>query len=266
MSGIVGMFHLDGRPASPEAVAAMSRAIAHRGIDDAGQACRGPVGLAQRMSVVTPESRDEMQPLSRDGRAVLLVADARIDNRAELTSALGLDPRRAVTDAELILRAWERWRDHCPARLVGDFAFALWDGQAERLFCARDAMGVRPFYYHASSRLFAFASEAKALFVLPEVSREIDPLQVARFVEGIVDDRDGSFFRAVRRLPAAHALTVDAAGLRIVRYWRPDPAREVRYSHADDYADAFRELFAEAVQARLRSVHPVGAALSGGLD
>ena len=266
MSGIVGMLHLDGRPASPEVVAAMSRAIVRRGIDDAGQTCRGPVGLAQRTSVVTPESREEIQPLGGDGEAVLLVADARIDNRAELASALGLRARRVVTDAELILRAWERWREGCAARLVGDFAFALWDGRARRLFCARDVMGVRPFYYHASSRLFAFASEVKALFVLPEVSRDLDPLQVARFVEGIVDDRDGSIFASVRRLPAAHTLNIDASGLRVAPYWRPDPANEVRFARASDYADAFRELFSEVVQARLRSVHPVGAALSGGLD
>ena len=266
MSGIAGIVHRDGRPASPDAIARMSAAIAHRGGDANGAICDGTVALAHRMSWSTPESRRESQPLIRSTPASWLVADARIDNRGELTSLLRIAEPGRVTDAELIVRAYERWGRRCVEHIIGDFAFALWDDESRELYCARDPMGVKPLYYFESADTFAFASEAKALFALDMVPREIDPLQAARFVEGTIGDRESTHFKGIKRLPAAHWIAVGHNRTLRTQYWKPDAQRELRYSSSGEYAEAFRDIFTEAVRARMRSVHTVGAALSGGLD
>src|SRR5205823_11977388 len=105
----------------------------------------------------TPESLHERLPATLPGRPDLAItADARLDNRAELGDALGVPhPERAgLPDSALILLAYARWGERCPERLLGDFAFAIWDGRARRLFCARDPLGVKPFVYYASPRCF----------------------------------------------------------------------------------------------------------------
>ncbi|HKO15608.1 MAG TPA: lasso peptide isopeptide bond-forming cyclase [Gemmatimonadaceae bacterium] len=266
MSGIAGVFWLDGQPASREEIAGMGAALAHRGPDLSGMWCEGPVGFAHRMLHTTMESMCEVQPVRRHASELVLVSDARIDNREELAAALGLGRLSELTDAALIIGAYERWGRECARRLVGDFAFALWDGRSRSLFCARDAMGVKPFYYYRSARLFAFASEAKALFSLPDVNREIDPAQVALFLDCQQDDRERTLYQDVRRLPAAHSLEVTPHGSAIREYWRIDPERELHLAGAGEYVEAFREAFAEAVRVRLRSAFPVGATLSGGID
>lgn len=264
MSGIAGFLRRDGAAASPEWISTMSRAIAHRGRDADGIRCDGAVALAQRMSWSTPESLRERQPLSVEHSALCLVADARIDNRDDLRRTLcGV---RLETDADIIAAAYLRWGASCAERLTGDFAFALWDARERRLFCARDHMGVRPFYFFRSDRIFAFASEIKALLTLPEVPRELDTLQVAAFVEASVEDRERTFYSAVRRLPAAHSLIVGATEFRASRYWELDLQRETQFASSAKCAEEFRAVFAESVRARVRSAYPVSAALSGGLD
>lgn len=171
-----------------------------------------------------------------------------------------------VTDAELILVAYQSWGSAAPKRLIGDFAFVIWDHRRRTLFCARDSIGVRPFCYYLSDRVFVFASEIKALFCISEVPRELDEVQVAYFLESFMDDPERTIYRNIRRLPAAHFLEVSPDQTRMERYWALDPSREVRYSSNDQYAEAFRESFIEAVACRLRNGDPVGAALSGGLD
>lgn len=266
MSGIAGILHRDGRPASPDDIAVMCAAIAHRGPDGSGISCAGHVALAHRLLSTTPESSGERQPVVSEPAGTRLVADARIDNRDELMSALSLTTSDRVSDAQLIACAYRRWGARCIERLVGDFAFALWDDRSQEMFCGRDPMGVKPFYFFASERLFAFASEAKALLALPGVPNDVDDAQVVRFIEGRMDDRTGTLFRFVHRLPAAHTMTVTRAGVRQQKYWDPSAARDVRFSTSDQYAEAFREIFTEAVKARLRTEDAVGATLSGGLD
>src|SRR5207249_11969103 len=111
-----------------------------------------------------------------------VVADARIDNRSELARVLRLAHPDELSDCEFILSAYERWGSGCAEKLIGDFAFAIWDSRRHALYCARDAMGVKPFYYVANRRIFAFASEIKALFAVPGVSRALDEEQVALYL------------------------------------------------------------------------------------
>ena len=180
MSGIVGLVTRGGEPVKRLELEGMLTSLAHRGPDGTGVWCEGPAGLGHLMLWTTPESLLERLPLVSPGGHLVLTADARIDNRADLirTLALGGRPAEALTDSHLILAAYEKWGERCPEHLLGDFAFALWDARQHRLFCARDHMGVKPLYYYKSPRLFACASELKALFYLPEVPRRVNDMRV----------------------------------------------------------------------------------------
>jgi asparagine synthase (glutamine-hydrolysing) len=267
VSAIAGLYRLDGKPASRHEVDRMVLALAHRAPDNTAGWNSGPAALAHGALWTTPESRVERQPLASDAGNVI-VADVRLDNRCDLIVALDLTGRPAseLGDNELILRAYERWGEECATRLVGDFAFAIWDSRHQRLFCARDHIGVKPFYYHQAPDSFLFASEIKALLTSPTVPYRLNPLRVADYLVGLFEDQAITFYHDVFRLPAGHALTVSRAGMRIRRYWSLDPSRELRLGSDEAYADAFRECFTEAVRSRLRSSHPVGCLLSGGLD
>jgi asparagine synthase (glutamine-hydrolysing) len=213
----------------------------------------------------TPESLNETQPLIGVHGGLVLTADARLDNRDELCSLLRAP--RSLPDAELILAAYERWGETCPEHLLGDFAFAVWDGRRRALFCARDHFGVKPFFYHhRSGRLFAFASEIKGLLALPDVPRRLNEVRVADYLLPLLEDKEITFYEEIIRLPPAHWMWVSREGVRQGRYWALDPEREIRMKSDAEYAEAFRELLTQAVRCRLRSALPVGSMLSGGLD
>lgn len=275
MSGIAGIFYLDGRPVEPHRLGGMVDAIEHRGPDGRGLWRDGSVGLGHQMLHTTPESLHETQPLVRRSGDLVLTADARLDNRDELITALRplktLRPPepedRPVTDAELILAAYERWGEACPEHLLGAFAFALWDGRKRQLFCARDHFGVKPFYYHhAPGRRFIFASEIKAVLARSGVPRDVNEVWIADQLEYFEEDVEHTLFRGVRRLPPAHWLSVSRDGIQSREYWSLDPEREVQFSAEREYVKAFRSCFMEAVRCRLRSVGRPGSMLSGGLD
>ncbi len=239
--------------------------LAHRGPDGSGAWHEGPVGVGHRMLHTTPESLNEHQPIIGARGELVLTADARLDNREELCSLLSAP--RSVTDAELILAAYERWGERCPEHLLGDFAFVAWDGRRRALFCARDHFGVKPFYYHhRPGRLFAFASEIKALLALPDVPRRVNETRVADYLASLFEDKEITFYQEIVRLPPAHWMLVDREGIRRHQYWALDAERQLRMKSDAEYAELFRATFTEAVRCRLRSAFPVGSMLSGGLD
>lgn len=269
MSAIAGLYHLDGRPVDQPALVRMVASLAHRGPDGSGLWQTGSIGLGHQLLWTTPAVRCEPLPRANARGDLVITADARIDNREELSACLRLDGRPAgpLDDGAVILAAYARWGEACPAQLLGDFAFAIWDGRRQVLFCARDQIGVKPFYYyHATGQLFAFASEIKALLSLPQVPRRVNEAGVADFLAGWFDDPSGTLYQAISRLPPGHTLTVGRAGARLRRYYALDPAFELPPASDEAYAEGFRERFTAAVRRRVRGAAPVGAALSGGLD
>lgn len=267
MSGIAGIFNLDGRPVEPSSLEAMSAAMAHRGPDGSGSWIDGPVGLAHRMLHSTPESLREVQPLHDESSQLVLVLDGRIDNREELRAAIESSGGRLRddTDAELVLKSYECWAEDCPKHLLGDFAFALWDARRRRLFCARDPLGNKTFFYRCDGKTFAFASEMQPLFADSRFPREIHLDTVALYLSGSYVHHEQTLYEGVLRLQASHSLTI-AGQVGTRRYWDVDPGHTIRYPSDAEYAQHFLQLFREAVKARLRSPAPVAIALSGGMD
>lgn len=258
MSGIVGIFSLDGRPADEAKLSRMLNAMAHRGPDGRGGWSDGSIALGHCLLRTLPEASADPKPLARDEFAA--TADARLDNRDDLIVKLGLSDR-ATSEEELILAAYQRWGEACPEHLLGDFAFAIWDGRKRLLFCVRDHFGVKPFFYSANATGFAFASEMKALFALPEVTDRLDDDRIADYLVGLADSQS-TVYRDILRVPARHSLTVTATGQRLREYWQPVASA----APSGDAAEQLRDIFAAAIRCRRRSARPVGALLSGGLD
>ncbi|NJK41363.1 MAG: hypothetical protein HC934_08430 [Acaryochloridaceae cyanobacterium SU_2_1] len=146
MSAIAGIFHRDHCPLQPQQLEEMIQALAHRGPQGCHSWLQGSIGLGHCLLWTTPESIHETLPLQQE--TLVITADVRLDNRPDLIDQLDLqDPDLSqLTDSQLILAAYQRWGKSCPAYLLGDFAFALWDGKQQQLFCARDHFGVKPFF------------------------------------------------------------------------------------------------------------------------
>ena len=217
----------------------------------------------------TREAEGERQPFSLDGQ-VWITADARVDGRADLAAKLasagGPRPPADAGDAELILRAYLAWGDDCVRHLIGDFAFAVWDGRRRRLFCARDHFGVKPFYYAQPGGGLVFSNTLNCLRGHPRVADELNDLAVGDFLLfGFNQEPDTTIFSDIRRLPAAHYLTWSSGAPQVTRYWELPTSGEIRYRRAEDYVLHFRELFETAVGDRLRADR-AGVLMSGGLD
>ncbi|MBI4611280.1 MAG: asparagine synthase (glutamine-hydrolyzing) [Candidatus Rokubacteria bacterium] len=268
MSAIAGICHSGGRPADPALLQRMTDILAHRGPDGEGQWVAGPVGLGHRMLHTTPESLHEKQPLADAHGTCQLAWDGRVDNREELIAALKIDrhDQEGLTDPELVLEAYGQWGAGCVRRIVGEFAFALWDGRRRELVCARDPIGVKPFYYHWAGQRLLFGSEVKALFADPAIARRPNEAMIADYLLMGFRDPEATFFEGIKQLRPGHVLRLADSGLSIERYWDVDPSRQARYAKEEDYLEAFAALFREAVRCRLRSCSPVGLLLSGGID
>jgi asparagine synthase (glutamine-hydrolysing) len=268
MTAIAAIFSRGGQPVEPPLLAAML-ATGRRGASDGEDTwtANGKAALAHQHCPVTPEEVGERQPLVHPAGRYAITADARLDNRADLIEALGIPAGegRALSDAALILRAYVRWGDQCTARLLGDFAFAVWDAVERRLFLARDAMGSRGLAYYQDAQVFVAATDVEQVLAHPAVTPRINEGKVAGFLAKAWDEEE-TFCEPVRHLPPAHCMTVTSDSVRMWRYWDIDPDHRIRYRSDQEYAEHFRHLLAEAVRCRLRAIGPVGLALSGGSD
>ena len=305
MCGIAGLYEPGGR-VDLGRLHEMSRLMRHRGPDDEGLALidpsggavtlggadtpaaayasglpyapgRGatarafgptPLGLLHRRLAIVDLSPAGHQPMcDADGR-LWITYNGEVYNYVELKAELeGLGERFVSTsDTEVILAAYRRFGPACLERFNGMFAFAIWDAGKRELFCARDRLGVKPFYYQWDGRRFAFASDPRAL-VLTQPQRIRPSLPAVRDLIALdwVDHEAQTFFEGVWQLPAGHALVVGEGRLAVRRWWALDPHRRARGTRAEWTAE-FERLFTDAVRLRLRADVEVGSCLSGGLD
>ena len=271
MSGICGLFNIDDAPVTDSDLRAMTAMLERRGPEKTGTWLDGPAGLGHTLLATTPELLFEPQPFVHKETGCVITADVRLDYRGELIGALDLHRSgESIGDAELILMAYLEWGEECVDRLLGDFAFAIWDPRHQMFFCARDHFGMRPLYYHhVPRRHFMFASDARAVLVLPQVPYRINEGRVADFLVPQLEwiDYTSTFFENVFRLPPGHKATVTNSGFDVVEYWRPAPGPELGPMSDDDYREGFLEVFTNSVEARLRAPRgTVGSMLSGGMD
>lgn len=266
MSGIAGFWNLDDAPADLAIARAMASALAHRGPDGVAMRVEGAHAIAHLHNWSTEEEHGEEQPLVGPSGAILAI-DGRVDNRNELRGALAL-PADA-TDAQFALAAFDRWGDGFAERLEGEFAVAVAEPAARRVRLLRDAIGLRPIYYVRTDRLFAFASEIKALLAHPAVAVRPDPEGLADYLmvgARPLDRQDITCFAGISAVVPSHLLVVTPDGVSTRRYWDFVRDRRIQLGSVEEYAEAFAAHFRNAVRRRARGTRPIAVSVSGGLD
>ncbi len=268
MCGLAGIVALaDDGSSGNLVIRAMTAAIAHRGPDGEGFFTAPGIALGhRRLAIIDPAGGH--QPMFNEDRSIAIVFNGEIFNfetiRAELADAGHVF--RNKCDTEAIVHAWESWGTECVTRLSGQFAFALWDSNKQLLFCARDRMGEKPFYYTYTEGAFVFGSEIAALAAHPGTPRGLRPEAVDDFFAYGYVPEPGTIFDGVMKLPPAHTLLLDRSGRppRLERYWSP-PDRSEKID-AVEAAPLLRQKLTQAVGACLVADVPLGAFLSGGVD
>lgn len=178
------------------------------------------------------------------------------------TSSLGA----AVSDADLLLHAYLRYREEFPRHVVGEYSFALWDAHCRRLILGRDALGMQGMYYWQSGGVFRFASEIVGLLACPEISIEPDDDQAAQWLTMNPGLGDGTLYKGIRRVPAGHVLVFENETIHLNRYWRPEDGAELRCADPREYAVGLLQFMQESVRCRILPGKMIGTHLSGGLD
>jgi asparagine synthase (glutamine-hydrolysing) len=243
----------------------MCDAIVHRGPDDQGQFVDGPVGLGmRRLSII--DLAGGHQPMQNEDGSLTIVFNGEIYNYRDVRRQLESRGHtfRTASDTESILHAYEEYGPDCLRLLNGMFAIAIWDGPRQRLFLARDRLGIKPLYLQHDQTTLRFGSEIKAILVDPAVPRTLDPEAFRYFLRYGYVAAPGTMFASIRKLPPAHYLMVDRGSVTTHRYW------EVRYGDASlspaQHAESVAARLRSAVESQLVSDVPLGAFLSGGLD
>lgn len=199
---------------------------------------------------------------------ITLVAYARLDNKEELLRNITptkKEQARDISTDEIIMLAYLKWGQRCPEHLLGDFVFSLWDAQKKLLFCARDHMGIRPFYYSLANNLFSFSSTLESLLALDYIPKRINEERVTDYLTSVCLNNTTTFYTDILRLPPAHSLTISENSFEIEKYWEYQFTGEISYSTDDEYAEAFKDLFMQAVGSRADSRN-MAITMSGGLD
>ena len=269
MSGIVGLVNLDGAPLDRGLLARMTACLAFRGPDRQAMEVAANAGLGHTLLRIPGESEREAQPLTLDGRR-WIVADARLDARTDLVAALrseGDDQASLdATDAELILRAYDRWDEACVGHLAGDFTFLVWDAPRQRLFGARDQLGVKPFFYARLGETIVVSNTLDCIRQHHAVSRRLNDAAIADFLLfGTLVETSITAFQQIDRLPPAHSITWSAQHTRRRRYWTLPVDEPLHFKRSEEYSERFRELLQASLADRLRTRRAV-VLMSGGVD
>lgn len=268
MSAIAGMLRFDAKPVSRSDLERAANALRAHGPDRSQVVTDGSVGLAHVLMRMTPEDQFDRQPF-RGASGATITADLRLDNRAGMLARIGLSPRDAISwpDARIVLCVWETFGDAVWPMLRGPFAVAIWDPREQVLTLARDHIGLGVVMWHRSERFFAFATMPNGLFAMDGVPRILNEEKFADFLVLNHAEHATTIYKDIFRVPPAHIMRVDARGaVTQHRYWSPDDIKPVRFRCDQDYADGLRECLDIAVRRQMRSAHPIGCLLSGGLD
>ena len=268
MSGFAGVVSLDGAPPDTGLLERMAQTLAFRGPDATHITTKPGAGFCFTFLSTGPAPQCPSQPCSLDGRNWLL-GDVRLDGRDDLRRKLeqhGDEFRGETTDEELVLRAWRRWREDSFPDLIGDYSFALWNAEARHLWCARDLIGARPFFYAKAGNRLYFSNTLDTIRCAPDISSALDHHFIGDFLlEGWNSEGSRTAFRDISRLPTGHALRYSSTGLDVRRFASVPIEEPLRLGREEEYIEQFRTLLEQAVAERLPT-GSVAVFMSGGLD
>lgn len=267
MCGIAGIID-NSHSVTLQELKAMTDAIRHRGPDDEGHYLNpaASVGLGHRRLSFLDLSAHGRQPLSNEDGTVWITFNGEIYNYAEIKQELvQLGHRfRSSTDSEVLVHAYEQWGVAMLSRLIGMWAFAIWDDNKKTLFAARDRFGIKPFYFGTQNGRFVFASEIKAIVALQGFKRTLNKTAFADYFNYRYVPAPNTIWNEVNKLPPAHYLMVKNGTYTTHEYWQLKGNNQTQ--NQEQIAKEIDELLFNSVKQHAVSDVPIGAFLSGGYD
>ncbi len=272
MSGIAGIFNLNGEPVSPVLLRKMTDAIAHRGPDGEGFYTDSFIGLGHRRLAIIDLSPSAHQPMATNSNQYVITYNGALYNFLALRAVLEAQGHefRSQSDTEVVLYAYKQWGAKCLDQFNGHFSFAIWDKTRQALFLARDRYGVKPLYYTFIGPYFIFASEQKAILTHPAVKKEIDLEALLEYFtfQNIFTDR--TLLKGIKLFPpgsyAFLPLSAMSHELRAIRYWDYNFQEPAAPAPRREYIEELDRLFRQAVNRQLIGDVELGTYLSGGMD
>lgn len=273
MSTIFGLFNRNNKNIINKSIILdMDDALSYWESDDKGIWSADSITLAHKMLWSTPESKLEHLPrvVQHKNHIITITMDARLDNREELVKIFHMTGCSIgqITDSELVLMAYKKWGENCPQYLLGDFVFAIWDEKKQQLFCVRDHVGIKSFYYYLSDDIFIFSNDIRGLISHSQIDQQYNDRAIAMYLSediGFYDTRD-TFFKKIQKLPAATSMIISKEDVLETGYWDIENIAKIKYKRHEEYVGKLRELLIDAVKVRLRTDYPVASHLSGGID
>lgn len=267
MSSIAGVVVTGQRETAAALADPIVAAVRHQTADNVAVWCDARALLVRLPHVSTPEAKGDRQPSAGHASGRVICFDGRLDNRPELLAMLGAQgaPLKRAPDSEILLSLVQRFGDACLSHLVGDYAFAVWDKDTRRLFCARSPIGWRPLHWSFDGSRFGFATEARTLVVGLEINRRLNEGLVGELLSARIVSTTETLWRDVHRLEQGCSLTFERGEVRI-RRWHDERYEDLSRHSDRDHIDRFNHLFDQALVSLSRSHTPIAAHLSGGLD
>ena len=267
LCGIAGIL---GPGAGSDQCAAMTRRLHHRGPDSDGLWEGTGIVFGHRRLRVLDLTDTGAQPMTTPDGRYTIVYNGEVYNYREITAALGDISFRGTSDTEVVLHAYARWGPDCLTHFVGMFAFAIWDSHERTLFCARDRLGIKPFYFAELEGRFLFASEIGGLLAGGVEPRPNDAVIYDFLARDFYEHNDETFFAGIRKLGPGCWMTLQADGSAAGGglYWSLSDAVATTSieEKQSDRAEHLASMMTEAVKLHLQSDVPIGIAVSGGLD
>lgn len=251
----------------------MVQLIKHRGPDDSGIYCDQGVGLgASRLSILDLSLSGHM-PMSDEQTGNWIVYNGEVYNYKELKQSLSLRDFKSQTDTEVVLKAYSKYGRDCLKYLNGMYAFCIWDSKNKRLFCARDRLGIKPFFYLFRNNIFYFASEIKSILQCGIPAKPNMKIIYDYLVYGVYDHSEETFFEGIKQLPAGHSLTIEPGCFALNKYWdissnleSSDKSLLRKADKFDSAGEQFMVELTDSIRLQLRSDVPIAVHVSGGLD
>lgn len=266
MSAIFGIIKKQTALVSADEMAKMSRAIPHRAPEGSRYIVQNNAGIGFCKMVIYAAQLDEVQPYENDG--FIVAADFRIDNKSRLVTILQLsrEERESISDAALLLKAYQLKGLKLLDILEGEFAIAIWDKQLGKLLLATDPIGFRPLYYYDSPDAFIFCSEIKGITAIKKTPNYFNDQHISEFFYRQADPSE-TLNKEIFLLCGGQVLLQKNESFRITKYWRLQPSGKYHFAYPHEWTDCLRDLLYQAVEKRVKdTIHPVGITLSGGLD
>lgn len=263
MSIQAGVWRFAGGAVDRKILAKISEETAEYGPDGESIHSSGELQMLYRPYHTTRESRIEAQPLVF-ANGNIMTWDGRLDNREELSSQLGLELNDHQTDLAWVAAAFARWGTDCFAKLVGEWAVAIWDPDKRRLILARDYIGIRHLFYYIKAGQLTWSTRLEPLVLCGDQFTLCDEYVAGYFA--LWPDAHLTPYREICSVPPGKFICISPDRVQIQAYWTFNPKAIQRYTSDAEYEEQFRTLFRQAVRRRLRSDTPVLAELSGGFD